>query len=82
MTFDKAKEEEKRKKMNEDILKRLKAGENLQDSAAKTWYPPRPIIQKDPDKIKKLYGEDAKIIGQTLKAVPDEEEGDSNGRKD
>ena len=35
-----------------------------------------------PDKIKKLYGEDAKIIGQTLKAVPDEEEGDSNGRKD
>ena len=59
----KEEEKQKRKIINDDILKRLKAGENLQDNATKTWFPPRPINQKDPEAVKKLYGEDAEIIG-------------------
>lgn len=75
MTFDKAKEEKKRKKINEDILKRLKSGENLQDDASKTWFPPRPIIKKDANKVKELYGENVKILTQEkLKVVLDEKE--------
>jgi len=56
-------DDEKRKKINEDIIKRLKAGEPLQDTSDKTWFPPRPVVQKDQELVKKLYGNDIKIIG-------------------
>jgi hypothetical protein len=70
----KEKELKKRKDFNEDILKRLKAGEPLQDPSTLTWFPPRPIIQKDPNAIKNLYGNDAKIVGTKshLKSVDEE----------
>ena len=74
----KEEEEQKRKKINDDILKRLKAGENLQDNASKTWFPPRPINQKDPEAVKKIYGENAKIVGPKqvqLKVVGENEDG-------
>ncbi len=47
---------EMRKSRNEELLKRMKAGEALwsYDSKA-SWFPPRPIIEKDPDAIKRLY---------------------------
>jgi hypothetical protein len=59
----KEKELKKRKDFNADIIKRLKAGDALQDPSILTWYPPRPIIQKDPHAVKTLYGDDAKIVG-------------------
>jgi hypothetical protein len=70
----KEKELKKRKNFNDDILKRLKAGDPLQEPSIMTWYPPRPIIQKDPTVIKNLYGNDAKIVGTKshLKSVDDE----------
>lgn len=45
-----------RKKHNEQLIRRMKAGEQLwsYDSKA-SWFPPRPIIEKDPEAIKKLY---------------------------
>jgi len=58
------KERRKRKEFNEDIVKRLKAGEPLQEKASITYFPPRPIIQKDTELVKKLYGDDAKIVGK------------------
>ena len=61
----------KRKEMNEDIIRRLKAGETLQDRASLTWFPPRPLIEKDKDEIKNLYGSDVKVVGSktNLKTV-------------
>jgi hypothetical protein len=61
----------KRKEMNEDIIRRLKAGEALQDRASLTWFPPRPLIEKDKDEIKNLYGSDVKVVGSktNLKTV-------------
>jgi len=45
-----------RKKHNEQLIRRMKAGEPLwsYDSKA-SWFPPRPIIEKDQDAIKRLY---------------------------
>ena len=45
-----------RKQRNEQLLRRMKAGEALwsYDSKA-SWFPPRPIIEKDPQAIKRLY---------------------------
>jgi hypothetical protein len=54
-TFDRSKN--LRKERNEDVLDRLKKGDSLSsfDSYA-SWYPPRPIIKKDPKALGKLYG--------------------------
>jgi hypothetical protein len=45
-----------RKKRNEDVIRRMKSGEALwtYDSKA-SWFPPRPIIEKDKDAIARLY---------------------------
>lgn len=45
-----------RKARNEQLIRRMKAGEPLwsYDSKA-SWFPPRPIIEKDPEAIKRLY---------------------------
>lgn len=45
-----------RKKHNEQLIRRMKSGEPLwsYDSKA-SWFPPRPIIEKDPEAIKRLY---------------------------
>ena len=45
-----------RKKHNEQLIRRMKSGEPLwtYDSKA-SWFPPRPMIEKDPEAIKRLY---------------------------
>ena len=45
-----------RKFRNEQLIRRMKAGEPLwsYDSKA-SWFPPRPIIEKDASAIKRLY---------------------------
>lgn len=45
-----------RKARNEQLIRRMKSGEPLwsYDSKA-SWFPPRPIIEKDPEAIKRLY---------------------------
>jgi hypothetical protein len=46
-------DEKRRKEENKRILDKLKHGENINTvSTEATWYPPRPIIQKD---LSKLY---------------------------
>ncbi len=49
-----------RKKHNEQLIRRMKSGEPLwsYDSKA-SWFPPRPIIEKDPEAIKRLYKDSA-----------------------
>lgn len=47
---------ESRKRHNEQLIRRMKSGEPLwsYDSKA-SWFPPRPMIEKDPEAIKRLY---------------------------
>ena len=46
-----------RRRHNVELLRRMRAGEALWsfDSTA-SWFPPRPVISKDPGAIARLYG--------------------------
>jgi hypothetical protein len=48
MDDKKAKEEAKRARENEELIKRMHAGESLtRFDSSTSWFPPRPIIEKD-----------------------------------
>jgi hypothetical protein len=51
---------DKRREHNQDLLRRMRSGESLRtvDSRA-SWFPPRPIIQKDQEAISRLYSADS-----------------------
>ena len=50
-------EEEKRRKRNEDLIRRVKNGEpTAMIDAAATWWPPRSKIEKDKKEVEKLFG--------------------------
>ena len=51
-------EDEKRKERNRSLINRMKSGEDLSlYKSSDTWFPPRPVIQKNRDAIRRLYGE-------------------------
>lgn len=44
------------KKHNREVIKRMRDGDPLKKyDNASSWFPPRPVIEKDPIAIKKLY---------------------------
>jgi len=48
--------EEKRKKANKDLIRRMKAGETSQlIPSHMTWFPPRPIIGKNKKDMARAY---------------------------
>ncbi|HYX35681.1 MAG TPA: hypothetical protein VE954_21505 [Oligoflexus sp.] len=48
-----------RKERNADILRRMRGGEQLASfNSYASWFPPRPIIQKDIHALQELYGND------------------------
>lgn len=52
-----------RKSRNADVLKRMKEGESLNSfDSNSSWFPPRPMVEKDPDAVKKLYGKGTKVL--------------------
>ncbi len=52
-----SKDDELRKKRNQDLIKRMREGDSLKTmDSFSSWYPPRPIIKKDPQAVSKLYG--------------------------
>jgi hypothetical protein len=57
--------QDSRKQHNEQLIRRMKSGEQLwsYDSKA-SWFPPRPMIEKDPEAIKKLYNAGAENQSQ------------------
>jgi hypothetical protein len=64
-------ESDRRKIHNNELLRKMKAGENLTTADTfSLWFPPRPIIKKDTDIIKTLYGSDTKIIGEPQSFLP------------
>lgn len=55
-----------RRQHNQELIRRMRNGESLTafDSKA-SWYPPRPIIEKDKVAIEKLYHDNSKFARQT-----------------
>jgi len=49
---------ERRRRRNDDILRRLKQGDKLMSSPESTWFPPRPSIKKDPLLVASVYCRD------------------------
>jgi thiol-disulfide isomerase/thioredoxin len=48
-----------RKERNADILRRMRGGEQLASfNSYASWFPPRPMIQKDIHALQELYGND------------------------
>lgn len=53
------KDKELRERRNAEMIRRLKAGDTFTAvDAYDTWYPPRPINEKDMDAVCRLYGID------------------------
>jgi hypothetical protein len=47
---------DKRREHNQDLLRRMRSGESLRTvDSRSSWFPPRPIIQKDQEAISRLY---------------------------
>lgn len=47
-----------RKERNEHIVERLKNGDSLSSfNSQASWFPPRPLVQKDLIALKRLYGD-------------------------
>jgi hypothetical protein len=48
-----------RKERNADLLRRMRNGDQLASfNSHASWFPPRPIIQKDITALQELYGND------------------------
>lgn len=49
-----------RRDRNSELLRRMRNGEQLSSfNSYASWFPPRPIIQKDSGAIRQLYGHEA-----------------------
>ena len=50
--------EQRRRDHNADLVRRMKDGEALTSfDSTSSWFPPRPIVQKDQRAIDRLYGD-------------------------
>ena len=56
-----------RRERNAELLRRMRNGDSLTsyDSAA-SWFPPRPIIEKDEKAMQQLYGSKRRINEKTV----------------
>ena len=46
-----------RKDRNADVIRRMKGGDQLSSfNSYSSWFPPRPIIEKDARAVEDLYG--------------------------
>jgi len=60
---------ERIKKANKDIIERMRRGDSLVAMPAEaTWFPPRPLIQKNKNDVERLYGiqpERIRLVNET-----------------
>ena len=46
---------------NRELIKRMQDGDSLSSfDSQSSWYPPRPILEKDKDAVSRLYGAGSK----------------------
>ena len=64
-----------RRRHNVELLRRMRAGEALWsfDSTA-SWFPPRPVISKDPGAVARLYGSRSETRQDEVRTPCDEAE--------
>jgi len=62
---------------NRDLIRRMRNGDSLTSfDSTSSWYPPRPVIEKDEKALAELYGstamhDDRPRVGQGLNPKPD-----------
>lgn len=81
-----SKEQTLRDERNADVIRRMKGGDQLSSfNSYSSWFPPRPIIEKDKDAVKSLYGTEPKpfknVVPTSSQAQKDESEVQSGARK-
>ena len=68
-----------RKTRNQDILRRMDRGESLTSfNSYASWYPPRPIIEKDAHSIRSLYGSNPDVRLERSSTQNNDEKKDSS----
>ena len=62
------KKKDTRRQHNTDLIRRMRNGESLYSfDSTSSWFPPRPIISKDKQAIKQLYGDKAEPVEKLVK---------------
>lgn len=70
-----------RQDRNSELVRRMRTGEQLSSfSSQSSWFPPRPMIEKDSDAIKKLYGKAATALQDLPAAEALQKDTDSSSR--
>jgi hypothetical protein len=60
-----------RRLRNQDLIKRMQDGEPLQQfNSELSWFPPRPIIEKDQKALDKLYYDKSEPLERRQRASP------------
>ena len=61
-------ESDKRTARNRDIIRRMRNGDPLTSfDSRSSWFPPRPILEKDKDAMARLYKVEGKELEKKLK---------------
>ncbi|MBC7661206.1 MAG: hypothetical protein H7249_16030 [Chitinophagaceae bacterium] len=71
-----------RQDRNSELVKRMRTGEQLTSfNSQSSWYPPRPIIEKDQGAIQRLYGKAAIALHElpSMNALRDSSESPNKG---
>jgi hypothetical protein len=62
-----------RKAHNAELIRRMMKGESLTSfDSQSSWYPPRPVIEKDPSEIARLYETAQQVETSTNKVEIDQ----------
>ena len=64
---------------NREIVTRMKSGDSLQSfDSASSWFPPRPVIQKNKEDVSKLYGSAVQVLSNKSSALKSAEAVDTS----
>lgn len=68
-----------RKERNSDVIRRMRNGDQLSSfNSYSSWFPPRPVIEKDGDAVQKLYGQAPRPL-RNVKPVQKKADASDNG---
>jgi hypothetical protein len=71
-----------RKERNADLIQRMRNGDQLSSfNSYSSWFPPRPIIEKDRRSVERLYGTEPMKI-RHVSVVNDQARADQQRRSD
>ena len=63
-----------RRERNLDLIRRMQNGESISSfNSLASWYPPRPIIEKNDEAIAKLYGDNVTKSTPSIVSIQDDD---------